>query len=268
MPPELAVATLREVRALASQVGERLVALDAAGRTGHDKGGVDVVTAADTLSESLLAEGLHGLFPGHRIICEEGLRLGPADSPWTWHVDPLDGTGNFSRDLPYWAISLGLAHGDEPVLGLVHGPACGVTVYAAVGVGAWGGAQPADHDRPLAPAAPAGDPRTWMVASDWPWDLAERQRTCTLLSRLAPRIRQYKTYGSAAIDLAHLALGRIDAYAVSKLFTWDQAGGAAVAAALGYELRRWDGSRWDLRHADLVACRPGMWPLLGEATAP
>lgn len=261
LPAELAVATLREARTLVHEVGARMLQLGESLRASRSKGGVDVVTEADAFSERELTRRLAEAFPTHRIAAEEGTRLGPADSPWTWWLDPLDGTGNYARALPYWAISLGLCHGNEPVLGIIHGPACGISVIGAVGVGAW------SHDAPLPAATPAGDPAQWLLATDWPWDLAERQRTCALLARLAPRIRQYKTFGSAAVDLAHLALGHVDAYAISKIFPWDQAAGAAIARALGYDLRTWTGARWDLSHADIVACRPGMWDVLGPALA-
>jgi myo-inositol-1(or 4)-monophosphatase len=259
LPSDLVLGTLRIARELVIGVGRRLIELGDELRAATSKGGVDVVTKADAFSERELTTALAARFPDHRIAGEEGTRLGPADSEWTWHLDPLDGTGNFSRALPYWAISLGLAHRDRPVLGIIHGPACGISLCGGDGVGAW------SHDDALPRATPVGEPKTWMVATDWPWDLAERQRTCAFLAKLAPTIRQYKTYGSAAVDLAHLALGKVDAYAISRIFPWDQAGGAAIAQALGYELRTWSGAPWDLRHADIVACRPGMWGILREA---
>jgi myo-inositol-1(or 4)-monophosphatase len=262
MSPDHLHATLHDARALVRQTAHEAARLADSLRSERSKGGVDLVTAADGHIEAALTTALHARFPGHRIKAEEGTRLGPDDSPWCWHLDPLDGTGNFSRGLPYWAVSLGLAYDHQPMAGIIVGPQCGLDLAGGPGLGAW------DGDRPLPQAGPAGEERTWMIATDWPWDVVERQRTCAFLTRMAPRIRQYKTYGSAAVDLAHVALGKVDAYLISKIFPWDQAGGAAICAALGYELRRWDGSGWDLRHPDIVACRPGMWPGLATALAP
>jgi fructose-1,6-bisphosphatase/inositol monophosphatase family enzyme len=259
LPPDLAIGTLRIARDLVAGVGGQLLAMSSTLRASSSKEGVDVVTAADGFSEQALTAALAQHFPDHRIAAEEGTRLGPAASPWCWHLDPLDGTANYSRGIPHWAISLGLAFQDTPVLGVVHGPACGITVSGIAGLGAWAG------DAPLPRATPAGEPKTWIIATDWPWDLAERQRTNRLLERLSGTIRQYKTFGSAALDLAAVAMGVVDAYAISKVFPWDQAGGAAACAALGLELRRWNGDAWDLRFGDLVACRPGMWPVLAGA---
>lgn len=244
---------LDHVRSLGLRVGDELLRLqDRLGGTAVSKGGVDLVTEADKLSEKLLTEDLFQRFPDHRIAGEEGTRLGPADSAWCWHLDPLDGTANYSRGLPFWMVSIGLSHNDQPVLGCLIGPACNMLLTGAIGHGA------ANHGVPLPRATPAGDEKTWIIATDWPWNLRERERTVGLLSQLAPRVRQYKTYGSAAVDLAHVALGRVDAYAISHIFPWDQCGGAAICAALGYDLVRWDGSPWDLRHPDIVCQRPGM----------
>jgi myo-inositol-1(or 4)-monophosphatase len=262
LPPDLAIGTLRLVRDLVTEVGAQLQVRASTLRASTAKDGVDLVTEADRFSEQELTTALARHFPDHRIAGEEGTRLGPAESPWCWHIDPLDGTANYSRGIPHWAISVGLSHGHTPVLGVVHGPACGISVSGAIGVGAWAGETPLPH------ATPAGEPKTWIVATDWPWDLAERRRTVRLLDRLSGTIRQYKTFGSAALDFAALALGVVDAYAISRIFPWDQAAGAAACAALGYELRRWDGSPWDLRHGDVVVSRPGMWPVLGPALAP
>ena len=260
LPPELAIDTLRTIRALVTATGAQMRDMASELRHATAKDGVDLVTRADTFCERELTQALAATFPAHRILAEEGTQLGDPACEWTWHLDPLDGTANYARGIPYWSVSLGLAFRHQPVLGIVHAPAYGVTVFGAVGLGAW------RDDQPLADATPAGEPGTWLVATDWPWDRAERARTNRLLDALSPQIRQYKTCGSAALDLAHLALGQVDAYAISHIFPWDQAAGAAIARTLGYELRTRSGAPWDLTHPDIVACRPGMWPVLGAAT--
>ncbi len=246
-------AMLDHVRTLGRRVADQLLAMqrELAGTT-VSKGGVDVVTAADTLAERLITEALSQTYPQHRIAGEEGTRLGPADSPWCWHIDPLDGTCNYSRGLPYWMVSIGLSYGTRPVLGCLAGPACGLHLSGGDGLGAWSGESRLDR------AVPAGEERTWLVATDWPWDLAQRSRVIGMLTHLAPRIRQFKTYGSAAVDLAHVALGRVDAYAIPKIFPWDQCGGAAICAELGYELKRWDGAPWTLADNDIICQKPSM----------
>ncbi len=259
LPPDLVHGTLAIIQPIIMDVGKHLQLMASTLRQSTSKGGVDVVTEADHYSEKTITAALAQHFPEHRIAGEEGTRIGPENSPWCWHVDPLDGTANYSRGIPHWAISVGLSFNEQPILGVVHGPACGITVSGAVGVGAWLG------DKPLPSATPAGEPKEWIIASDWPWDLAERKRTNYLLDNLSGIIRQYKTFGSAALDLAAVAMGVVDAYAISRIFPWDQAGGTAACIALGYDMKRWDGAPWDLQHHDIVVCRPGMWDVLKTA---
>lgn len=244
---------------LTRRVGAEVLARATELRRESSKGGVDLVTQADGLSERLLVEALAERFPEHAIAGEEGSRRGPAGARFTWHVDPIDGTCNFSRGLPYWALSVGLADGHDPLLGCIHLPAMGSTLTG----GRDHGGTLDGVELPLLTAP--GAEGTWVVATDWPWKLSERPRTNALIGRLASRIRQYKTYGSAAVDLLHVATGKVDAYAIPGIFPWDQCAGAAVVAALGGELRTWTGAPWDLRHADIIACRPGMAPMLVEA---
>jgi myo-inositol-1(or 4)-monophosphatase len=264
MPPLPADAPeiLARLRQLTAEVGGEMIRLadDLRAQTAKG-GGHDVVTRADRFSEDRLTAALATWFPTHRIAGEEGTVLGPAGSEWTWHIDPLDGTCNYSRGIPCWGISIGLAFQREPVLGIIHAPAYGVTLTGAVGLGAW------NHDQALARATPAGPEKTWVVATDWPWPLEQRARTTRFISFLEHRVRQYKTMGSAAIDLANLALGRVDAYAISHIFPWDQAGGCACVRALGYELLGWDGTPWDLGRPDILACRPGMEQILLQGLA-
>lgn len=245
---------------LARRVGGEVLARADELRRATSKGGVDLVTEADGLSERLLVEALAERFPDHAIAGEEGSRRGPPGARYTWHVDPIDGTCNFSRGLPYWALSIGLADGHQPLLGCIHLPA-----FASTLTGGRGHGGTLDGVR-LPPLTAPGAESTWVIATDWPWKLSERSRTNAMLVRLMTRIRQFKTYGSAAVDLLHVAAGKVDAYAIPGIFPWDQCAGAAVIAALGGELRTWDGSAWDLRHPDIIACRPGMGSVLAAAT--
>src|SRR4051812_46062912 len=113
LPRDLALSTLSVARTLLEEVGARLVAMAREGTaTASAKSGPDLVTAADRLSEATITAEIARAFPEHRVLAEEGTVLGPADSPWIWHLDPLDGTANFHRGLPHWAISLGLSHGE------------------------------------------------------------------------------------------------------------------------------------------------------------
>lgn len=227
-------------------------------RDGMAKGaGHDVVTAADGASEYLLCTHLAAAFPDHRIEGEEGAAIGPADSPRVWHLDPLDGTANFSRDIPHWAASVGLAWRNKPVLGVIHAPELGQTLSCIRGQGVW-----LNGER-LAKATPMeADTRSWIVAVDWPWDLAQRKRVNALLDQMSGSIRQYKTYGSAALDCLNLACGWVDAYCITDVFPWDLCAGVAALQELGFSIADWQGQPWRLGRGAIRACRPGGEPKL------
>ncbi|TVR14936.1 MAG: hypothetical protein EA401_03570 [Planctomycetota bacterium] len=218
------------------------------GDSGHD-----LVTAADLASEQTLIQHLSRAFPGHRIEGEEGGCHGPSDSPRVWYLDPLDGTANFSRGIPYWAISVGMAWRGKPVVGVIHAPEWGVTLTALRGQGVW-----LNGEALTAPRPASNDPRSWIIAVDWPWDLGQRHRVNALTSAMSDHIRQYKTYGSAALDCVGLARGWLDAYIISDVYPWDLCAGTAALAELGLRLRTWSGQAWRLGRGEILACHPHM----------
>lgn len=97
---------------------------------------LSLVSQADRKSEEFILAELKKQFPAHGIYSEE---IGWANEKreYTWYVDPLDGTSNFLRNIPLWGVSMGLLYKDEPILGVLHFPALGLTVYAEKGQGAF-----------------------------------------------------------------------------------------------------------------------------------
>jgi histidinol-phosphatase len=95
------------------------------------------VTVADRGSEAGMRERLTEARPTHAVLGEEEGLLGPADSPWRWVLDPIDGTTNYVRGIPIWATLVALMHGDEVVVGVASAPALGRRWWAARGEGAY-----------------------------------------------------------------------------------------------------------------------------------
>lgn len=98
----------------------------------------DVVTELDLAAERLIIGQIRDAFPSHRIIAEESGLLGADDSPWTWLVDPLDGTNNLIIGLNAFAVGIALCENKMPVLGVVHDPVAGHTWSAVRGCGTRG----------------------------------------------------------------------------------------------------------------------------------
>jgi myo-inositol-1(or 4)-monophosphatase len=93
------------------------------------------VTELDRAADELLATRLPAAFPDHGVLSEEGRTVAP-DTEWTWIVDPIDGTSNFTAGLPYWCTAVGLALDGAPVLGIIDAPVLGRRYVASIGEGA------------------------------------------------------------------------------------------------------------------------------------
>ncbi|MFQ5749192.1 MAG: inositol monophosphatase family protein [Planctomycetota bacterium] len=206
----------------------------------------DLVTEADLASERLLLEGLRASFPEHGIHAEESGRE-THGAEWVWYVDPLDGTTNFVQGLPLFAVSLGLVRQEDPEVAVVHAPVLGETFTAVRGEGAWLGG------RRLRVSTKSGLADS-ILATGFPY------RRHLLLDnnlenfqRLFLRERGIRRMGSAAIDLAYVAAGRLDAFWELHLGPYDvAAGGLLVREAGGVVDTIVPGGDW-IHGANLIA---------------
>src|ERR1700719_893351 len=126
---DVAVETAREAGAILLQEFDRPVKISY-------KGEVDIVTQADKRSEQAIVSRLRSHFPKHAIVAEEGGGT-ESDSPFRWHVDPLDGTTNFAHGYPCFAVSIGLEEAGELIVGVVYQPVSGELITSAKGEGAY-----------------------------------------------------------------------------------------------------------------------------------
>jgi myo-inositol-1(or 4)-monophosphatase len=191
----------------------------------------DVSTAADRESEAFIARELQRRFPSHRVLGEESVKEGRerdvASGGHVWIVDPLDGTVNFVQGIPVFCVSIGLVRDGQPVLGVVHAPALGQTFWGAPGSGAFEG------DRPIAVSAtPFLDEA--ILATGFAYDREHlADKNFDNLLAIGMRARGLRRFGSAALDLAYVASGRLDAFWELHLRPWDVAAGAALIRAAG-----------------------------------
>jgi myo-inositol-1(or 4)-monophosphatase len=218
------------------------------------KGEVDVVTEADRSSEKLIVERLSAAFPTHGIYGEEGSRH-RLDAEYRWYVDPLDGTTNFAHGFPVFCVSLGLEHrppgiaadrDGELIAGVVYDPTRNELFIAEKGMGAWLNGRRISVSR-TALLAEA------LLATGFP----SRKR------HISPNIHFYQEFtlrshgvrraGSAALDLAYTACGRIDGFWEFHLNPWDTAAGALLVQEAGGSLTRFDGSPFRLNSDETLA---------------
>lgn len=229
--------------AIAEAAGRRIADAWSRPRQIDFKGEVDLVTETDRAVEAFVVERLHAAFPEHRIVAEEGdagERDRPAeDTSWTWYVDPLDGTTNFAHGYPHVAVSLGVAHGNDLHVGVVHDPLRGETFSATRGEGARLNGQPLR----VSSTAEIGGA---LLATGFPYDRRRHAdaylRFVADLMKCAQGIRRE---GSAALDLAWVAAGRLDGFWELKLKPWDVAAGALLVEEAGGRVTDFSGAPFD-----------------------
>lgn len=218
------------------------------------KGDVDLVTEADRASEKLLAERLHATFPGHGIYGEEGTRS-RLESEYRWYIDPLDGTTNFAHGFPVFCVSLGLerrpdllpegAEG-EIVAAVIYDPLREELFTAEKGQGAYLNGAPMHVSRtPVLAEA--------LVATGFPSHKRHSNPNIHFYQQFTLRSHGVRRAGSAALDLAYTACGRLDAYWEFNLNSWDTAAGALLVTEAGGTMTRFDGSSFRLDSREILA---------------
>lgn len=226
---------------------------------------IDLVTSADRAAEAVVLDALRRVYPDHSFLAEESGLSGhdPGDGPLPppgglrWVIDPLDGTTNFAHGFPHFSVSIALCDDRGPRLGVVHDPTRGETFCALRGRGAVL-QRPGREDRTLA-VTRKSDLQQSLVATGFSY---KRATTTTdnlaETARMVPRIRDLRRAGSAALDLAYVAAGRLDAYWEYHLQPWDIAAGALLVHEAGGTLTRIGGAPWRLGHGDVVAAGPDL----------
>jgi myo-inositol-1(or 4)-monophosphatase len=216
------------------------------------KGLRDVVTDADFAAQHVILELITSRFPGHAILTEEGRHdIDLAAPGYTWVIDPLDGTTNYSRHFPYFGVSIGVAEQGEPVVGVIYDPLRRDIYFAERGQGAFAQSEAAPP-RPLQVSATT-ELSDAVIGLDWPRNPAARQRVVEAAERMGVAGRTLRSLGTAALQLAHVAAGGLDAYYHLTLFPWDIAAGAVLIQEAGGRLSTAAGAPWRLGGQGVVA---------------
>jgi len=199
---------------------------------GRDAEGLDVkssptdpVSDADREAEATIHRILAAERPDDGVIGEEGAATEAANGR-LWIVDPLDGTVNFLYGLRTWAVSIALQDPDGLAVGVVLNPVDEECFSAVRGEGA------TMNGRPVHVTGCPGLDRA-MVATGFSYEAEQRARQAELLTRLLPRVRDIRRAGAAALDLAYVSCGRVDAFYERGLKPWDEAAGRLLVREAG-----------------------------------
>jgi myo-inositol-1(or 4)-monophosphatase len=213
----------------------------------------DLVSDTDREAEALILAMIRRERPRDGLLAEEGGSAASA-SGVRWLVDPLDGTINYLWGIPHWSVSIAVTGPGGDLAGVVHDPMRGETFTAS--------ASGARMDGEGLKLTPGGDVAEALVGTGFSYVAEQRSRQARLLVDWLPHVRDVRRFGSAALDLAWVAAGRLDAFYETGLSDWDWAAGAMLVRAAGGTVTHLPAEPGG---ADgILAARPGLTePLLG-----
>lgn len=220
------------------------------------KSKADLVTEADTTIEAFLIKKIHTHFPGHSVNAEEtGQHAG--DQEHEWFIDPIDGTLNYAHGLPQYAISVAYAYKGELQLGIIANPPMQEFFYAEVGKGAWLNGKPirVSETHELIDS---------MLITGFRYNLLDTPRSnIGNFIRLSHEVQAVRRLGSASLDLAYVACGRVEGFWEIALNPWDVAAGILLIREAGGVVSTLHGEGHLLKGSvDILAANPVIFPKL------
>ena len=217
----------------------------------HEKNGpADLVTEYDLAVQRFLRQELLALLPEADFFGEEG-QHDALTSPWTFIVDPIDGTTNFVRGFAYTNISVALAKDGQVEYAVVYAPLAGELYAARRGGGATLNGR-AIHVSGRDPG------HSLVVCGSTIYDRTYTDRNFSILRRLYDRCLDYRRFASAALDCCQIAAGRAEIFFECRLSPWDYAAGTLIAQEAGATATRLEGGPMDPLHAGSVFITNGV----------
>jgi myo-inositol-1(or 4)-monophosphatase len=243
-----------QASAIAREAGARLREFFAQGVETEYKGEVDIVTVADRTVEKLIRTRLGEAFPEHGVYGEEGTRE-RMQGEFRWYVDPLDGTTNFAHGFPQFCVSMGLEQrpaGLDPeqdgtlTAGVIYDPLRDELFTAERGRGAQLNGRPIRVSRTpeLAEA---------LLATGFPSRKRHASPNVHFYHEFSLRSHGLRRAGSAALDLAYVACGRLDAFWEFNLNPWDTAAGILLIQEAGGRASDFAGNAFRLDSREVLA---------------
>jgi myo-inositol-1(or 4)-monophosphatase len=194
----------------------------------------DLVTAADKASEEVVLGILRRHFPQHSILAEESGKLGNQENEYLWAIDPLDGTTNYAHQYPCFTVSIGLLINGVPQVGVIYDPFHHELFRAATGLGA------TRNRRPIK-VSTTSELNKSLLVTGFAYDRRETSdNNYAEFSHLTHLTQGVRRSGSASLDLAYVACGRVDGYWERGLSPWDITAGIILVQEAGGKVTAYD----------------------------
>lgn len=204
----------------------------------------EIVTQADLAAEKIILKEIKNNFPDHQILSEEaGQNKNKSD--YLWVVDPLDGTHNFSMHNPLWSVSIACLYKNEVILGIIFAPFLNELYVAEKNVGAW------LNGRRLHVSGFSGAKviNTYCHGGT----IKDIKRAIKYYDYQKLHNLDIRQLGSAALELAYVAAGRIESIVIPGARSWDVAAGALLVSEAGGRISDFKNNNWNIKSSDLAA---------------
>ncbi len=220
------------------------------------KGRNDFVSEVDRGAENEIVRQIHKAYPDHAILAEEGGESG-GKSDVTWIIDPLDGTTNFLHGFPHFAVSIGVQVKGKLEHGVIYAPCTQDLYIASRGVGA------TLNNRKMR-VAKTKDLDQALIGTGVPIRAQNLDAYIPMLRRVVASTAGVRRAGSAALDLAYVAAGRMDAFWELNLKPWDIAAGLLLVEEAGGLISEIYGGDDVLKTGNVLAATPKLHPVMLE----
>lgn len=207
----------------------------------------DLVTEADVASEKLILSSLQQHFPTHQTLSEEAGLASIENAEFLWVIDPLDGTTNYTHQYPMVAVSIGLLYRGKPVVGVVYNPIQNEMYLAAASLGA------TLNSNPISVSTVDVITKS-LLGTGFAYDRRETlDNNYREFCHLTNNSQGVRRSGSAALDLAYVAAGRLDGFWERGLQPWDMAAGAVLIEEAGGRVSSYEMEALDLYSGRILA---------------
>jgi myo-inositol-1(or 4)-monophosphatase len=203
----------------------------------------EVTSSNDYEADRIVIDVITERCPDHNLLTEE-TGLIDNGSPYTWVIDPLDGSSNFLNHNPFFAVSICLTHENVPITGVVFSPFLEEIAVARKDQGC------TVNGRQVRVSQTTDLSKTYVVGC--PGGEKHNRRFATLEHALHSQIKDFRKIGSAAIEAYMVAAGRVDGFTTLQISPWDVAAGVLCVEEAGGRVTDFNGQPWHLQKTDLL----------------
>jgi len=208
----------------------------------------EIVTQSDIISEDIIIKGIKKRFPDHTILSEES-GLIKSKGEYMWIVDPLDGTTNFSIHNPLFATSIGVVHNGELVVGVVYAPFLNELYFAVKGAGSFFVGNDFGKRMYVSKIKDGKVLNTFCHGSRH----QDIKKALHYYNQQKLNKLDCRQLGSAAIELAYVAMGRTESITIPGANIWDVAAGVILVREAGGRVTDFSNQEWQLQNGDILA---------------